>query len=129
MIALVVRQPWASMIAAGVKRLEIRSRRTNHRGPLLIVAGRRDADGRLLPAAGPLTGEGLPAGVAVCIVDVLGCRPMTAADEPAACVPQRPGHWAWVLGNARACEAVAVRGMPGLFDAEIPADVTPPPRG
>lgn len=39
MKALTVRQPWASLIAAGVKTIETRSRRTSHRGPLVIHAG------------------------------------------------------------------------------------------
>ena len=38
MRALTLWQPWASLIAAGGKRLETRPRRTNYRGPLLIHA-------------------------------------------------------------------------------------------
>lgn len=37
--ALTVRQPWASLIAHGVKQVETRTRPTNHRGPLAIHAG------------------------------------------------------------------------------------------
>ena len=40
MKALSVKQPWASLIASGKKSLEIRTWRTDHRGPLLIVASR-----------------------------------------------------------------------------------------
>lgn len=36
-------QPWASLLAAGVKRAETRSWRTNYRGPLVIHAGTRRA--------------------------------------------------------------------------------------
>ena len=39
MKALTVRQPWASLIALGVKRIETRSWRTSYRGPLAIHAG------------------------------------------------------------------------------------------
>ncbi len=39
MKALTVRQPWASLIAAGVKTIETRSWSTKYRGPLAIHAG------------------------------------------------------------------------------------------
>jgi hypothetical protein len=39
--ALTIHQPWASLIAAGVKTIETRDRRTNYRGSILIHAGRR----------------------------------------------------------------------------------------
>lgn len=42
MKALTVRQPWASLIAAGVKSIETRSWSTAHRGPLAIHAAVRD---------------------------------------------------------------------------------------
>jgi len=36
---LAVRQPWASLIIAGLKTIEVRSRNTNIRGPVAIYAG------------------------------------------------------------------------------------------
>jgi hypothetical protein len=46
MKALTVKQPWAWAIVMGYKDVENRSRRTNHRGPLLIHAAKQmDADG------------------------------------------------------------------------------------
>lgn len=36
---LTLRQPWATLVALGVKTIETRSWRTNHRGPLAIHAG------------------------------------------------------------------------------------------
>lgn len=39
--ALTVRQPWASLIALGVKTIETRSWSTAYRGPLVIHAGQR----------------------------------------------------------------------------------------
>jgi hypothetical protein len=38
--ALTIRQPWASLIALGVKRIETRSWSTQYRGPLAIHAGK-----------------------------------------------------------------------------------------
>lgn len=40
MRGLTIRQPWASLIAAGVKTVETRSWSTSYRGPLLIHAGK-----------------------------------------------------------------------------------------
>lgn len=40
MKALTIRQPWASLIAAGVKTIETRSWSPRYRGPLLIHAGK-----------------------------------------------------------------------------------------
>lgn len=40
MKALTIRQPWASLIALGVKTIETRSWPTNYRGPVLIHAGK-----------------------------------------------------------------------------------------
>jgi len=42
--ALTIRQPWASLIAAGVKTIETRSWSTSYRGPLLIHAGKATED-------------------------------------------------------------------------------------
>lgn len=39
MKALTIRQPWASLIALGVKTIETRSWKTDYRGPLAIHAG------------------------------------------------------------------------------------------
>ena len=39
MIALSVKQPWASLIASGRKQIETRVWSTPYRGPLLICAG------------------------------------------------------------------------------------------
>jgi len=41
MKALSIRQPWAGLIAAGVKTIETRNWRTGYRGQLLICASRQ----------------------------------------------------------------------------------------
>jgi hypothetical protein len=43
MRAITIRQPYASLIAAGIKRLETRSWTTSYRGPLLIHAAQAPA--------------------------------------------------------------------------------------
>ena len=95
--ALTVRQPFAGLIAYGNKTLEIRSRRTNHRGQLLICAGANEYDGQMIDpdvpgrvvscdrylrdvrAYSPAV-DMFPVGVAVALVELVNCRPMTPDD-------------------------------------------------
>jgi hypothetical protein len=108
MKALSVRQPWASRIRLGEKRIEVRSWPTEYRGPLVICATRRPRIG------------GLPVGVALCVVQLLDCRPMTVNDEPAAGVRLFPGAYAWVLGQVTPIEPpVPVSGRLGLFNIDM----------
>lgn len=110
MLALSIRQPWASLIAMGAKTVEVRSWSTPHRGPLLIHASGRDCE---------CDGVTAPAGYAIAVVDVLDVRPMTAADLEAACMEELPeGAFAWVLGNARQIEPFALKGRLNLFETD-----------
>lgn len=107
MKALSVRQPWASLIADGVKTIEVRSWPTKHRGPLLICAGKRPY-------------ESLPVGVAVCIVEVIDCRPFVhGVDDDAAQCEGDVGDFAWVLGSVGLIKPFPVYGKLGLFDVSF----------
>ena len=103
MKALSVKQPWAGLIAAGKKTIELRSWRTSHRGPLLIVSSLRP------------TGEG-PTGVGLCIVDLLDCRPMVIADATAACSDYDDGIYSWVLGPPKLIVMRPISGRLRLFE-------------
>jgi hypothetical protein len=115
MKALSVRQPHASRIARGIKTLEIRSWKTHYRGPLLICAAARAITRRERTAHGIEDPAGYPLGVALCIVQLVGCRPMTQADVAAACTNYEPGVYAWELINVQGVEAFKVDGQLGLF--------------
>lgn len=111
MKALSVKQPWASLIAAGKKTIEVRSRPCHYRGELLICASRSLGRAR----------RDLPRGVAMAIVQVIGCRPMKRADLGAAHLDQMPaGAWAWELAEARAVEPVPIRGRQSFFEVDWP---------
>jgi len=110
-VALAVRQPWANLIASGKKTIETRRWRTVHRGPLLVCSS---VQPRIAPA-----------GCAVAIVNLIDCRPMTAADEPLACCPVYPGAWAWVLAEIRPIKPFRVRGQQRLFRVTLPASGHP----
>lgn len=93
MKCLTLHQPWASLMAAGLKRVETRSWPLHYRGPLLIHAGKKwDADLAFLAAGRPFRtaleqigvvfeateeaaqrGWGIPFGAIIGRVDVTGC--------------------------------------------------------
>lgn len=116
MIALSVQQPWAGLIAAGRKTVEVRTWKTSHRGPLLICAAVTPTKFRLANHIS-LEGVDLSVGVAVAVVDVVDCRPARRTlDRLSACLAVLPRNtFAWVLANPRRITPFPVRGQPGLF--------------
>lgn len=109
MKAISIRQPWASLIADGIKRVEVRSRQIHFRGDLLIVSTLRP------------NYPGLPTGCAIAVVEVYGCRPFTVADATDACLPYSPGLYVWLLRNPRPLpHPVRVRGQQGLYTVDLP---------
>ncbi len=109
MKAISLHQPWASYIADGKKTIETRMWSTRYRGDLLIVSTKS-------PKV-----AGYPLGMALCIVRVVDCRPMTKADEPAAMCTCDPGRWAWLLEEVRPVEPFAVRGSQGFYEVYMPS--------
>ncbi len=105
--AISLHQPWASMIAQGSKTIETRNWPTSHRGDLLIVSTKKPE----IP--------GLLSGYALCIVNVVDCRPMNVQDESAARCKWRSGAWAWVLDDIRRIEPFRMRGYQGIYVVEI----------
>jgi ASCH domain len=104
MKAVSIKQPWASLIALGVKTLEVRAWPTIHRGPMLICSSRR-----------PVI-EGHRHGSALCTVNVIDCRPMTRSDIPFACVEKfYPKHFVWVLRDVNLIQPFSVVGQLRLF--------------
>ena len=109
--ALSVQQPWASLIASGEETIEVRQKRTNYKGPLLVCATKR-------PPVPPF-------GRMVALVDVVNCWPLKQADERAAQVKRKRGdkRFAWVLENARRVPNHPVTGNLGFFNCDLPPDV------
>ena len=114
MRALTIRQPWSSLIVAGIKDVENRSWRTNHRGPLLIHAGtgRDPVEGWRVKEVARLAD--IPRGTLIGLVDVVGC----VNDSPSRWA--RPAQWHWELANARPLRRpIPLRGRLGLFDVDV----------
>lgn len=58
-----------------------------------------------------------PLGMALAIVDVVGCRPLLPQDEPLSWFFAE-GRFAWELANVRRVKPVKVRGQQGMFRVE-----------
>ena len=54
--------------------------------------------------------------MAVCIVDVVDCRPMSINDEDEACFSWNENLWAWPLENLRAIKPFPVKGQLNIFN-------------
>lgn len=113
MIALSIKQPWANMIVSGQKTIETRTWATNYRGDLLICSSKKP--------------DIAPAGYALAIVELYDCRPMTKADEAAACCELYAGAFSWLIRNILRIETpFPVKGKLGLFEVELQFKSWPP---
>lgn len=131
--ALTLHQPWASLIAAGLKQYETRSWPTSYRGLLAIHAGQQSGDFDLtavltdkertkLPAE-------LPSGAIVCIahlVDVVKSEAISSDPEFEVSRESRlgnfaPGRYGWKLELVKVFDPpVPARGAQGLWNWEMP---------
>jgi hypothetical protein len=125
MKALTLRQPWATLVALGAKRIETRGWATHHRGPLAIHAGLSLASLGLAqqpPFQQALDGEDLPRGVIVAVVELVDCILITT-EETIPAEPERsfgdyhPGRYAWHLASLirLPLPPVPARGRLGLW--------------
>jgi hypothetical protein len=127
MRALTILQPWAEMIARGVKRVENRTWRTKYRGPLAIHAGKsmawmesEDAAawperyGVDMPRADALTFGAI---IAVAeLVDCVGVENLPAELRGHAFAS---GPWCWVLTGARRIEPIVCKGAQLVWTTQL----------
>ena len=127
-------QPWASLVARGVKRHETRHWLTAYRGPIAIHAAKTldmaDAPDPLCDSAlGVYWKDSLPLGAVVAIARLRDVRPgpsvfdsLTRADQTAGNFAH--GRFAWDLADVRALgEPIPLAGRQGLFNWEPPDDL------
>jgi len=107
--ALTVKQPWADKILSGAKTIEVRSRRTSHRGDLLITSS--------------ASSKGARTGIAICIVELYDVKPLselTREEMFATGIPEY--RWAdykgygWFLRNPVPVRPIPVKGQLGVFN-------------
>lgn len=74
MRALSLHQPWASLIADGIKKIETRDWPARFRGPLAIHAAKGNLDKDFAFRCGyGIDGRRCPLGAVVCIVELIDC--------------------------------------------------------
>jgi hypothetical protein len=98
MKALSIKQPWVTLIANGIKTLEVRTRRTSHRGPLVIVSS-KEPNRAALQKFSP---EDAPNGVTIALVDPTG-------------------KFVWEMRVIRKLPAIPTKGRLGFY--ELPEGV------
>ena len=137
MKALTLYQPWASLLAAGVKQIETRPRPWHYQGPVAIHAALRPvtpdelARWKVLAlrlACGELMGliaGPLPLGAVGGIVQMTECRRMTQAwieeipELERACGDWRPGRYGYRMEAPQLLhQPVPARGRQGVWNWE-----------
>lgn len=133
--ALSVRQPYATYIEWGAKTVEIRSKDTSYRGPLLICSSKTPAVTIRGAESKAAFEEEFPCGHVICLVDLVDSRPVQVSDgnksgEVLLCdmldeaydpnFLEGDARYAWVLENPRAVtEFIPVKGKLNFFDVEL----------
>ncbi len=139
--ALTVLQPFGSFTEENTKVIETRIWKTDYRGDLLICAGAAPHKGYCIGAfavdykkeseAFPVLNprfqykdfsadfinrmRNYPLGVALCLVELYDCRPMTKEDEIPARCRIYPGAWSWCFRNIRPVKHVPIKGKQRIF--------------
>jgi len=139
MKALTLCQPWASLVAIGVKSYETRSWRTSYRGRLAIHAAKRVVHvdgyaGALIAARLAEAGlclDSLPIGAVVATCTLTGCYPvdmlwgrLVDMGDEGVFGDWRMGRYAWRLADVVPLdEPIPARGKQRLWVWSPPADV------
>ncbi|CAB4154794.1 ASCH domain containing protein [uncultured Caudovirales phage] len=110
MKAISIAQPWIHQIEIGRKTFEVRSQRTNYRGPVLMVATKTPSkwDAAIGLEAGP------ELGVSVCLADIVDCEKGEARHREGAMV-NAIGLWVWKIERVVSVPRVPVQGRLGFF--------------
>lgn len=114
--ALSLWEPYASMIADGVKTLETRMWEPDpsYYGPMLICTTKDHGDmGFYRPKIPSLPGH------AICLVELYGSRLMTQDDVKAACCDWEPKRKVLLLRNIRRIVPIPVKGEQMIFQVTI----------
>ncbi len=130
-------QPWATLLAHGLKTYETRSWSTRHRGPLLIHASRRFPEAArdlctqspyidALRAAGYTSPLDLPRGAIIGVVTIAEVLPIPLppgrlTDIERAFGDYSPNRYAWRCTSPCTCLPIKTGGRLGIFDC--PASV------
>lgn len=117
MKALSVKQPWACLLVEGVKKIEVRSWSTDHRGKLLVCASASpnnffwhdhvDDVNRLLHS-----------GCMIGVVDLIDVRKLAESDSDLSLCEYQAGAYAWVIEPVSYVRPDKLVGKLKLFDVD-----------
>jgi ASCH domain-containing protein len=109
---LTIRQPWAELIIMGIKPIENRSWKTEHRGPLLIHAGQAYEGTPDIEHKYGIDPDALDYGAIIGRVDLIDIVTEHASEFFV-------GPYGWVLRNPRRMSPIPARGQQRLFNAKL----------
>lgn len=123
-------QPWASLLVAGVKKIETRSWLTGYRGPLYIHAAKKhDKDDldllRYFNTVGLKQPESIPFGAIVGRVDLVDCKPTETIRDTISSVEYALGgfgnnRYGWITEKpVEFAQPVPFKGKQGLFEVNL----------
>jgi len=124
MKAISLWQPWATLMACGLKKNETRHWATSYRGPLLIHATKRMEPPTILmrqllkPFSYQSWGE-FPRGALVCQVTIIDCVPTAsyiAAYPEFQFGDYAPNRFVWITDNLQAFDPIPYKGSQGIFN-------------
>ncbi len=118
---LTLKQPWATIIGEGIKQYEIRTWKTNYRGPIMIHAGMgidREAMKRF-----DSFNFTYPKSEVICLVELLDCIPITEEflvylkhENKKLYGHIEVGGYAWKIKLIKKCSIKDVKGKLGLWE-------------
>lgn len=130
MKALSIKEPYATLIVKGIKKIETRSYKTNYRGPLLIHASKSKVEKDVLAnkdLASFYDIDELSYGGIIGKCEIVDCVYM---DEKFLeeikkhkveyiCGDYKLGRYAWILDKVERLEMIPVRGNLGLWNYDF----------
>lgn len=128
MKAISLWQPWASLIALGLKKNETRSWKISYRGPLHIHAAKKIIgwpNATIQAALKDIAFQprDLPRGCLICKVDLIDCIKIFLHNRPDE--PERSfgdytlGRFMWIMDNLETFEPIPYKGRQTLFNVEL----------
>jgi predicted transcriptional regulator len=125
MKAISIKQPYASLIMQGIKKLEVRSRNTHIRGDVLVCVSKTkillwQLDEVTRYSIGDYRSLYKNTGCAIGIIEITGSREMRKEDEDTALVCFNPELYVWELANPRLLKSpFSVCGNTGFFNVDL----------
>ena len=139
--AISLRQPWAALVVAGLKTVEVRTWPTRRRGPILIHASKivdERPEGWSHISTPELKRAAALLGGIVGAVELTDCIEYDSADSFAAAVPHHynapswfkpPRLYGFAFGNAKALPFVKLPGNTNFFPVNARWLIAVPPEG